>query len=231
MLPASKSCWFAGTGEYASIAVYWKVLACVLLVGCGTGCQQLGVLMYHMGVGQQERVEAEFELPKVPTLILVDDDQNLVHPRTALDALVDKLAIELQQRRLVEQVTTNEELAQLRLAYSDLHRRGAREVGGLANADTVIWIQVTRFGLPEDLERVMAEVPFTVTVKVLNARADTRDEVRLWPEQREGKLVEVKVSPHTLRQCADLQQAHETMAAEMAQEIARLFYAHTKEQP
>lgn len=187
--------------------------------------------MYHMGVGQQERVEAEFELPKVPTLILVDDDQNLVHPRTALDALVDKLAIELQQRRLVEQVTTNEELAQLRLAYSDLHRRGAREVGGLANADTVIWIQVTRFGLPEDLERVMAEVPFTVTVKVLNARADTRDEVRLWPEQREGKLVEVKVSPHTLRQCADLQQAHETMAAEMAQEIARLFYAYTKEQP
>jgi len=188
-------------------------------------------MLYHMGVGGDQKVEAEFELPKAPTLILVDDDQNLVNPRTACDALVESLATELQQRGLVDRVTTNEELAKLRLAHADFDERGAREVGRLAHADTVVWIQIRRFALPEKLDRVMAEVPFAATVKVLNAQAETRDEVRLWPEEREGSYVEVKVSPHELRRCKELAEAHRLMAAELARKIAELFYEHTKEEP
>jgi len=197
-------------------------------VGCG---QQFGALLYHLGVGQPRKVEAAFELPKTPTLVLVDDPQSLVHPRTACDALVTSLATELQQRKLVDRVTTNEELAKLRVAHPDFDRRGAREVGRLAHADTVIWIEITRFGLPDDLDRVMTEIPFGATVKVLDAQAQTRDKVRLWPDQREGHYIEVKVSPHDLRQCKDLRQAHELMAAELAKEIAKLFYTHTEQEP
>ncbi len=207
-----------------------KSLACVLLIAGATGCQQAGAMMYFLGVGQYKRVPAEYKLPKAPTLILVDDEQNLVHPSTAREALVESLAAELRQRRLVDRITTSEELAQLRLTYTDLHDRGAREVGQLAGADTVLWIQITRFGLPDDLERVMSEVPFGATVKVLNALAESRDEVRLWPEQREGKYVEVTLSPHDLRRSRDLSHAHQTMAVELAEEIGKLFYAHTVEE-
>jgi hypothetical protein len=186
--------------------------------------------MYHMGMVKAEKILAEFTLPKAPLLILVDDDWDLVHPRTARDALVDALAKELKTHGLIERVTTNEELARLRQSKPDFEQRGAREVGRLAKADTVLWLKVVRFTLGDDLDMAVSYVHFAVTVKVLDARADEREEVRLWPKGREGKLVEVKVSPHDIRKCKNTREAHAAMAESLAKEIAKLFYAHQQEQ-
>lgn len=197
------------------------------IMGCG---QQAGILMYHMGLVKPEKIPAEFELPNKPLLILVDDDWDLVHPRTARDALVDALAKALKQHGLIERVTTNEELARLRQTSSDFDQRGAREVGRLAKADTVLWLKVVRFTLEDDIEMVVSPAYFAVTVKVLDAQAEERDQVRLWPKGREGKLVEVKVSPHDIRKCKNTHQAHIVVAEQLAEKIAKLFYEYQEEQ-
>ena len=186
--------------------------------------------MYHMGMVKAEKIPAEFTLPKAPLLILVDDDWDLVHPRTARDALVDALAKELKTHGLIERVTTNEELARLRQSKPDFEQRGAREVGRLSKADTVLWLKVVRFTLEDDLDMAVSYARFAVPVKVLDARAAEREEVRLWPKGREGKLVEVKVSPHDIRKCKNTREAHAAMAESLAKEIAKLFYAHQQEQ-
>lgn len=200
---------------------------CLAVSGCG---QQAGVLMYHMGLVKPEKIPAECELPKKPLLILVDDDWDLVHPRTACNELVDALAKQLKAHELIERVTTNEELAKLRQATPDFDRHAADEVGRMANADTVLWLQVVRFTMEDDLELAVSQTHFAVTVKLLNARAEKRDDVRIWPKGREGKLVEVKVSPHDIRRCKNIPEAHTLVAQKLADEIAKLFYEYTEEQ-
>jgi len=200
---------------------------CLSASGCG---QQAGILMYHMGLVKPEKISAECELPKKSLLILVDDDWDLVHPRTACNALVDALAKQLKAHGLIERVTTNEELAKLRQATPDFDRRCTDELGRLVKADTVLWLQVVRFTMEDDLELAVSQTHFAVTVKLVNARAEKRDDVRIWPKGREGKLVEVKVSPHDIRKCKNIPQAHSLAAEQLAAEIAKLFYEHEEEQ-
>ena len=48
--------------------------------------------------------------------------------------------------------------------------------------------------LPADLDLVMQASDFAVTVRVLNAKAEKREDVRLWPREGEGQLTQVSVS-------------------------------------
>jgi len=204
----------------AVVAVLGCAALALVVGGCGP---KFGAMLYFLGGGQGPKVPAEYTLPAGPMLILVDDDWDLVHPRTACDALVDALATELTKYKLADRVTTNEELARLRQTEPNFDKRGAREVGRLAKADVVIWLKVVRFSLQDDLEMAHQAGRFGVTLKVINANAENRDEVALWPSDREGRLIEIKVSAHEIRACGKLADAHALLAERLAVEIAKLF--------
>ncbi|HOJ76282.1 MAG TPA: hypothetical protein PLQ89_18385 [Phycisphaerae bacterium] len=196
-------------------------LALLAATGCGP---DFGAWLYTLGLYPTQVIPAEYKLPPGPVMVLVDDDRDLIRPTTAREALVDELAKQLKENAQIEQVTTNEELARLRRDDPSFERRGVRELGRAAKADTVIWLTTTEFSLNSDLEMVMSPARFTVAVRVINAKAETADEVRLWPTEREGRLVQVQISPHEIRQCKDLKEAHQKIAAAMAVEVAKLFY-------
>lgn len=189
--------------------------------GCGPSA---GAWLYTFGLYPTQTIPAEYKLPTGNVLILVDDDKDLIQPTTAREALVDELAKQLSEHKVAERVTTNEELARLRQKEPKFDKRGARELGQLANADTVIWINTLEFSLNSDLEMVMNPARFRVTVRVVNAKAEKADEVRLWPTEREGRLVEISVGPHDIRKAKDLKEAHQLMAAVLADDLAKLFY-------
>ncbi len=220
----------AGGIEWGSGRLLAVVMGCAALLLAMGGCgPRFGAMLYFMGGGQGPKVPAEYTLPAGPLLILVDDDWDLVHPRNARDALVDALATELTHYKLVERVTTNEELARLRQTEPNFDKRGAREVGRLAKADVVIWLKVVRFSLDEDLEMAHQAGYFGVTLKVINANAQLRDEVVLWPSDREGRLIEIRVTAHEIRECGDLAKAHTLLAERLAVEIAKLFRAYQED--
>jgi virulence-associated protein VagC len=197
-------------------------LTLLLITGCGPS---FGAWLYTLGLYPTQVIPAEYKLPEgEDVLILVDDDRDLIQPTTAREVLVDELAKQLKQHAGVERVTTNEELARIRKEEPRFDHRGARELGQAAKAGTVIWLNTTDFALNSDLEMVMSPARFSVAVRVINANAENADEVRLWPTEREGRIVQTAVGPHEIRACQDLKEAHAKIAAAMAEEVVKLFY-------
>jgi len=192
------------------------------------GClgPRAGAWLYTLESMKTRKSPVTFTLPKKPLLILVDDDRDLAQPRQICDLLVDALAQELRNHELVDRVTTNEELAKVRQTEPNFDKRGAREVGRLVKADVVLWLNISRYSLPDELEWSASPSYFGVSVKVINAEAERRDDVRLWPTTPEGRIVEVTVSPHEIRKCKTVKEAQQAMADSLAAEIARLFYEY-----
>jgi len=217
-MPLQRS--LAGAARHAALCLC--ALALPALTGCGSAA---GAWLYTLGLYPTQTIPAEYTLPKDKSvLILVDDDRDLIKPSTAREALVDDLAKLLKHNAQVEKITTNEELARLRQEEPRFDRRGARELGELANADLVLWLKTTDFALNSDLEMAMTPARFTVAVRLLDVHATEAEQVRLWPTDREGRLVQVQVSVHDIRRCKDLKEAHGMVAAAMADEVAKLFY-------
>ncbi len=200
------------------------------LLTATTGCgPQVGAWLYTLGLVPDEKVAAEYKLPDGPVLILVDDNQGLVQPPLARRALVEALGEELKKHNAAGEVTTNEELARLRRSAPDFDELSIRQVGRRANADTVLWINVEDFSVEDDLELLASPARFVVRLKVFNARADDKRDLRLWPREREGRFVTITVSPHDIRECKKMADVHRKIAAVMANKTARLFYDHTIE--
>jgi hypothetical protein len=196
----------------------------LLLCGCGP---QFGAWLYTLGLVPEQKVAAEYHLPPGPLLILVDDDLDLVQPELARTALVDELARQLKTHEIANRVTTNEEIARIRQSHKDFNTMSIREVGQAAEADTVLWMSVEDFQLENDLAMVVTPAQFTVRLKVFDANAERKQDVRLWPDNREGRFITATMSPHDVRQCASLADVHHQLAALLADKIARLFYDYT----
>lgn len=189
--------------------------------GCGPG---VAAWLYTFELYPAQKIPAQYNPPKGSYLILVDDDKDLIHPSTARDTLVDEMAKRLREHGIAENVTTNEELARLRQIEGRFNERGAREIGELARADYVLWMKTIRFDLNNDLEMLVSPGKWAVMVLVLKVEEDQADKVRLWPNEREGRLVDITVSAHDLRKCKSLKEVHELMASTLADETAKLFY-------
>ncbi len=194
-------------------------------VSCLAGCGEIGALLYFLQ--PPKKVAAEYKLGPGPVLVLVDDDQGLIQPPTARMALVDAVARELKAHQITDKVTTNEELARIRQAEPKFDQRGARELGQLAEADTVLLLSTQAFALEDELEIASTPGKFAVTVRVINAKAETADQVRLWPPmatEREGRLIEAELDSNVLRGIETKAEAHEKLAAALAVKVVELFY-------
>jgi len=208
----------------------WGLPVVVSMVAAGGCGQKVGALMYIFGVGPKQRVSAEYKLPKGPVLVLVDDDLDLIQPPLARHALVDELAKQLREHGIAERVTTNEELARIRQSEPDFDGVAADAVGRLARADTVLWLSTKEFFVEDDVEIASSPGRFTVVLKVVNALAKKRQDVRLWPPEPEGRLITVTLKPHEIRSCKTRPEVHQKTAAAMADKVARLFYDWEAEQ-
>lgn len=198
------------------------------------GCTEIGVMAYFLSGGDTKKVKAAYELPPGPVLVLVDDDMGLIQPPTARLALVDAMARELKAHKLAEKVTTNEEIIRLRQSEPKFDQRGAREVGRMAEADTVLLLCTQAFAIEDELEMSSTPAKFAVTVRVINAKAEQVKDVRLWPPElteREGHLVAAELPTHEMRSLKSVQEAHERLADALAVKVTGLFHDRTEQRP
>lgn len=188
------------------------------------GCAKLGAVGYFLA--PEQTVEAEFTLPKGPLMILVDDSRGKVIPPIACNRLTDTLARLLRENAGIERITTSEEINRLRQAEPRFEDLSIREVGRLANADTMIWMSVRDFAFDQDLETAISSGRFAVVLKVFNIKAEEKENLRLWPAQPDGRLVEATIKSHEIRACKTAAQVHEKLADALADTIAKLFYRY-----
>lgn len=192
--------------------------------GCGmTG----GQLLYFAGVGRGERIPAEFQLTEQPVLILVDDPTARVDYPPLIPAIAEELGQELLRQKAAKRIIPPATLARLRQETPEFEQRGAREVGRLANADQVLWVEVREFLAIEEFSDVTAAAYVSVSLKVLNAREEAdRTRVRLWPESPDGRPLNVRLDGATVARLKTRKAIAEELARELAVAAAKLFYDH-----
>lgn len=198
-----------------------------LLVGAGLsgGCgYSQGVLFYMLGFGRRAMVQPKFELGDGPILILVDDPAGRVDWLPAIRYFTDELAQELIKSGATQKVIPRETLDRVRRRHMEYDKLTCREIGELAKARQVLWLEVKEFFADEIFLEPKNAAYFAVSVKVIDpAEKKDRRRVRLWPKSPRGYFVTLSLDGITVARAKTKDAIARELAKALAVEIARLF--------
>ena len=109
----------------------------------------------------------------------------------------------------------------------DFDKRGCREIGELAGAEQVLWIEVRDFLAEEQIFDASNAAYIVVTVKVINVlESQRRSRVRLWPTSPDGFLVTAKMNGSEVVTIGNKDAIGQELTTRLAGHIAMLFYDH-----
>lgn len=196
--------------------------------GCGGTA---GAWLYWFGHVPEEKVKAEFKLTKEKLAILIDDDRGGLLDPTLPSMLTENLSKEFVEHNVNQFVIPAREVTQLRRKDSQFDKRGIREIGLRLDATQVLHINVRKFLLHDDVVEPAYKGRFVAAVKVIDVNAKTPEDVRLWPNTSEGKVLEVTTEIATPKDPGYKEQLTRRLCEEMADKIAKLFYDHKVPKP
>jgi len=205
------------------MGVAWFAVLVPPLAGCGgTG----GAWLWWL-TDPEQKVEAEHRLDKGRLAILIDDDHGWLKDPAIRPLLSESLVKALDENEVTSRVIPDERVVRLRARDPQFDRRGAREIGERLKADQVLHLNVRSFELHHEVADPVFRGNFVVAVKVLDVHATQPEDVRLWPQSSEGRLVEVTTDLHTGKGTRYHDDLTRRLCEEMADKIAKLFYVHT----
>jgi len=198
------------------------VLAAALsasLTACKTGAYLFG--------SHGEKVKMQFKLSDETILVFVDDVNEHVDWPAARRYLWDDVTQELLRTKSALKVIPIETEDSFRQTVADFNKLSAREVGEMAGADQVLWIEVQDFLADDQITEATNAAYFVVTVKVLNAKEkDSRTRVRIWPTSPEGYALTADMTGGAVLKEKTRDAISKALTAKLAVEIARLFHDH-----
>ena len=163
-------------------------------------------------------------------MVFVDDVHERVDWPPARRYLWDDLSQELLRSKSATQIVPIETEESLRQTLPDFTKRSCREIGELAGAQQVLWIEVQDFLAEEDISDATNAAYFAVTVKVLNPAEKTdRNRVRVWPDSPEGQYLSARMTGASVVRAKTKDGIAKELTAKLAVNIARLFYDHELE--
>lgn len=189
--------------------------------GCG---QSQGELLYMLGVGRGQVVEAKFRLTDKPILVLLDDPTARIDLPAAKRHFVDELSQELIKNEAAKRIIPRRTVQNLRQATANFERRGCREVGEMAGAEQVLWVEVRDFVARERFYDPNNAASFVVTVKVINVRETRRSRVRLWPTSPNGYPLSVGLTGSEVTLAKTRDAIAKELVGRLVVKVAKLFY-------
>jgi hypothetical protein len=204
----------------APAAVLWALVLAVLasLSGCNIVAPIAGVAA---GRGTQD---ALYTLnPELPTLIYVDDRASKLG-RSSLRVLISaEVGKTLLERELVTDVISSQGAVAFARTEPPEQPYTVEDIGESVGAEQIIYVEIDGFGLTVD--GVTLEPTATARVRVVVVGATP---ARVWPEEADAWQVGARP-----RQRGDIQmndasrrQLQDSLALELADSIAKLFYKH-----
>ncbi len=188
-----------------------------------TGCKSAA---FFFGSRSKE-VKAQFKLCEGPILVFVDDVNERVDWPAARRFLWDDTAQELLRTKSASKVIPMATEDSLRQTVEDFGKLSAREIGEMAGADQVVWIEVQDFLADEQITEATNAAYFVVTVKVINAKEkESRTRVRLWPTSPDGLTLTADLTGGAVLKEKTRDGISRALTAKLAVEIARLFHDH-----
>jgi len=204
-----------------------RLLVCIIPLLCCYGCGYTqGKLLYFMGFGRGQKIEALFRLTNGPILIFLDDPHGRMDWPPARATFEDDLAQALIKNKAAKKIIPRRTLEGLRQSTPDFEKRGCREIGEMAGADQVIWVQVQAFRAEAQFSDTNQAAYLTVTVKVISATEPQRSRARVWPSSPAGHRVHVSMTGADVAMEKTKPAISAKLAAKLARHVARLFYNH-----
>jgi len=183
-----------------------------------SGCEVAGVLL-HTAIGEPP-VPAQFEPPKEPTLILVENYRSPDSMQLDGDQIAHQIGEELKKEAKLDLVDS-EKLQELREDDVEAYRKmKITDVGKAANAKTVIYVDLLESEVSQDPSQGAVHAVATARIKVVDVKTGNT----LWPsDASHGKELSQTVEYDQL----DGQRAvamHTEMLTKLSSKIAKLFY-------
>jgi hypothetical protein len=186
-----------------------------------------GELLYALGVGRSGMVKAQFTLTQGRLMVLIDDVHERIDWPQARSYLFDELTQALLRNKAAGKIIPLETVEALRRSMPEFNKLSAREIGELADADQVLWVETTEFFAEENFIDAGDAAYWTATVKVLNPREkEAKTQVRLWPVSPAGHLVRVRMTGANVAQKKTTDKISKELAVLMGDKIAKLFYEY-----
>lgn len=209
-------------------AIARRVVAAALLVpGLAglPGCNIVGPASYIvMGQG---KVDAEYALQDRPTVVFIDDRENLVNPVMLRRAIAEKASEELMVQEIVTRTISPSDAIQLVSRYDTNEEvMPIDAIGRAVGAEQIIYVEMVSFD--ESMDGFTPRAAGTCRVRVI----DVANRARLFPPPeadvpyRTLQVVTEEVSTELYRSRTSRMQIGELLAAQMGDRIAKLFYHH-----
>ncbi len=207
------------------------------LVACTSACMVLlaGCNIVHAGSYILEgpgKIVAEYELQQVKTVVFVDDQKNVL-PRTTLRVIIgDDISAKLLTEKLVPStISPRDAISMSRSREQDGTKLSLEKLGRELGAEQVIWIRPYTFDLDGYDDQQGARPTAKVHVKVI----DVTHRVRVYPpgdsfpEGRDLTITLLRdVNRDELATTIGRRKIEEALAAEIADDVAKLFYEHER---
>jgi len=190
---------------------------------CLASCQMFSWMVAAMA--PPKPVPAVYEPPQDKTiLVFVDDIRNPVSYEPLKAQLSRRLSDLLVEHEVARQTVAYEKLRDLALSTPDFNQWHIPTVGEKLQADLVLYVEIDRFTLREGAQGPLWQGRLETRVKIVDSRKG-----RIWPEDRPNGF---PVKPATTEPEANFSEDYgavlaSKLANEMAERIAKLFYAHT----
>jgi hypothetical protein len=154
------------------------------------------------------------------------------HGATITDPLFPRtfegeLAEELIKTKSAKRIIPPETLGALRQTVADFEKKGCRELGEMAGATQVVWIQIQGFYAEEVFSDASEAAFIQATVKVINVlEKENRARVRLWPVIATGTPVTATLDGPLVARLKTKPAISNELAARLARMVARFFHDH-----
>lgn len=210
---------FNGTGlQRLAVFVLLGSLPILLL---SSGCAAAAFI-----AGSAKKVPAQYKLGEGAILVFIDDKNERIDWPSARRYLWDDVAQELIRTKSATRVIPIETEDAIRQSASDFGKLSCREIGELAGADQVLWIEVHEFHVPDQITQATNAAYFNVTVKVIDPLEEARSKIRLWPSVPDGHHVTASMTGGAVLEQKNKDAKCRILTAKLAVEIARLFHDH-----
>jgi len=201
------------------IAGLWLIMA----TGCGFSS---GEFLYMMGMGKSRMVEPQFTFGDEPVLVLVDDPGQVMNWPPAWKYLTDDLSQAMVKNEAAKRVIPRSTIENLRRSHLDFAKRGCREIGQLAGASQVLWVQIKDFLAQKDIQDASNAAYIIATVKAIDANSQKRSRVRAWPTSPTGYMVSARLAGSDVARLRTKDAISKELSKIITDKISKLFYSY-----
>jgi hypothetical protein len=190
------------------------MLACAVLCG---GCAVGGVWQSIFG---PNKIKAKYVLPKVPTLVLVENYRNPAVSQIDADLVASELCDQLKQNNLVPLVDPDKLTAVRDTDAAKYHAMSQVDLGRAVGAKQVIYVELLESSVEADSTESAARGRVSADVRVV----DVDTGLTLWPlDSAQGYPLSADV-PYNRADPDRVTAMHAQMLAQLSDALAKLFY-------